>query len=126
MHFNDLSLLNYDFVIERGAARSYIGTQSKDKEITMWLNLSPRYYRNYKRTIRHEFGHALGLKHEHQHPDAPQQYNREDLVEYLREQHPEWSDGYIERTITSQWQRIRSSSKQLKGRYDRNSVMHYV
>ena len=92
----------------------------------MWLNLSPRYYRNYKRTIRHEFGHALGLQHEHQHPDAPQQYNKEDLVEYLKEVHPNWSDKDIAGNIKNQWKRISKSAKQLKSKYDRNSVMHYV
>ncbi len=36
------------------------------------LRLLPNCAGKALRTIRHEFGHLLGLSHEHQHPDTPQ------------------------------------------------------
>lgn len=58
---------------------SMIGNQSDDPEIMRpseaSMNLSGIGNKatapaNWKRVVYHEFGHALGLKHEHQHPDS--------------------------------------------------------
>ena len=39
------------------------------EEPTMVLNLQGHYYNAQERIVIHEFGHALGLEHEHQHSD---------------------------------------------------------
>ena len=46
---------------------------------------------NWDETVRHEFGHALGLEHEHQHPDEGCE------AEFLWEDEP----GYV-RTYSSE------------------------
>jgi hypothetical protein len=61
---------------------SYVGTNALDipkDEYTMnfaWFNAS---------TILHEFGHALGMKHEHQGPFSNIQWDKEALDEYYKD-----------------------------------------
>jgi hypothetical protein len=38
-----------------------------------------------RRSVLHEFGHVLGLRHEHHHPDAPIRWNKAAVVEDLKE-----------------------------------------
>ena len=92
----------------------------------MWLNLKspdacPSYY---KRIIRHEFGHALGLKHEHQHPDALRLTDIGKLREYLRKKHS-LTPEKVEERIRTQWAVLSGGASQ-KSKYDENSVMHYL
>ncbi|KAK7915260.1 hypothetical protein PG985_012963 [Apiospora marii] len=57
-----------------------LGPDSWDTAPTMALNL--HCYRDAarkRRSILHEFGHALGLHHQHQHPDCRLQWNAKEL-----------------------------------------------
>ena len=45
----------------------------KPKEEECTMNLA----RIERATVLHQFGHALGLEHEHQHPTAPLEWNQE-------------------------------------------------
>ena len=52
-----------------GGSESKIGTMATDHEgdPTMWLNLSAVRFDDYREyVVVHEFGHVLGLGHEHQ------------------------------------------------------------
>ena len=100
----------------------------------MWLHLTPK---RYKRTIRHEFGHALGMKHEHQSEGAPDQYDEEKLKNYLlkrmfRNKPPPINEHEkrkrkkkVEDKIKSQWAKITAPTGR-HSNYDQDSVMHYL
>lgn len=66
-------------------SNSFIGTDNKrinaDKHT---MSLSAFNGRDYydRGTILHEFGHAIGFHHEHQHPNRPIVYNEAKLYEY--------------------------------------------
>ena len=111
-----------------------MGTRATDRsedKPTMWLKLAPTDYdgqgppARYKHTIRHEFGHALGLQHEHQHPGV-QLYDKAKLKVYLRKykRFRNKDDADLERYIQDQWARITVPEGQIS-KYDKNSVMHY-
>ena len=61
--------------LDRGFSWSTVGTDAltvPSTEATMnygWLDPGTSL-REYQRVVRHEFGHALGMIHEHQNPDA--------------------------------------------------------
>ena len=59
-------------VIDGGKTRSIIGkraTKEKHNQPTMWLDLNVLGDNYKKHLVIHEFGHALGLGHEHQRSD---------------------------------------------------------
>ena len=106
----------------KGVSESIIGTGAIGMSPSMRLDLS-RQFNFYKRTIRHEFGHALGLMHEHQHPDAPEQYDEEKLRVYLISKGVDESE--VDDAIKYQWRAVKSR-KVKEGGYDKHSVMHYL
>ena len=118
-----------------GYSASHVGTIAAtidENEPTMWLDLAPTHYEareksavRYKATILHEFGHALGLQHEHQHPDAPSQYTSEKLLDHLKNHPPKLGNNEtLEGYITTNWSPAFSAST--KCEYDRDSIMHYL
>lgn len=70
---------------------------------------------NNIRTIRHEFGHLLGLNHEHQHPDAPKF-----ISDLIADTHPGIGSSSIDIYDKSE------ASKLFLTVYDPMSVMHYT
>lgn len=52
---------------------------------------------NSKKTILHEFGHALGLKHEHQNPSAGIPWNKPLIYEYFAKQG--WDEAKVNRSV---------------------------
>ena len=120
----------FHILIEEGSSRSKVGTAAKlvaAGKPTMWLNLkSPDDCPSlYKRTIRHEFGHTLGLRHEHQYPNAPQLVDLGKLREYLRQHNPSFTSEQIEKNIKRQWGTLPGGAS-WKSEYDKNSVMHFL
>lgn len=49
--------------------------------------------------VLHEFGHALGLLHEHQHPEAQIPWDRDKVLEELKGPPNFWNAATIERNI---------------------------
>ena len=67
-------------------SRSHIGTTARDYEgdATIWLNLSAPHdgYREY--IVLHEFGHVLGLGHEHQMRQLAGALSKKATIDWLR------------------------------------------
>lgn len=75
----------------------------------------------YSRTVLHEFGHALGATHEHQHPIAGIPWNRPAVYEYYQSTQG-WSKQDVDFQIFAKYDKnlVNSSS------YDKTSIMHYA
>lgn len=127
--------VNFEFVpsgnteirvsFKEGSSWSYIGTDALSKgqdKPTMnfgWFddNTSDT---EFKRTVLHEFGHALGAIHEHQSPAASIPWNTEAVYDfYFRTQG--WDRAKVDVNIFNRYDQsdITNSS------YDSNSIMHY-
>ena len=70
-----------------------------------------------RRVILHEFGHALGLGHEHLHSQSRIPWDREKVFAAYRK--AGWSGQKIERALFSE------PNVHDAGSYDRLSIMHY-
>src|SRR5688500_10058486 len=71
--------------------------------------------------VLHEFGHALGLIHEHQQPSAPIQWNKELVYRQLGGPPNNWDRETVDHNVFN-----RLSNTELNfSAYDRDSIMHY-
>jgi hypothetical protein len=107
-----------------GSSWSYVGTDSRiyaqRGETSMnfgWFddNTSEE---NFKRTTMHEFGHAIGLLHEHKNPLSKIKWNLP--VVYNHYQAMGWSINEINDQVISRYSVDLSNQK-----YDPKSIMHY-
>lgn len=101
---------------------SQMGTDAKlvpEHEPTLRVSVLPEdpYF---ELTVLHEFGHALGMQHEHQHPLANIPWDKPKVYEYYK-LHFQWSKEEIDFNLFSTLDR----DDLLQGAYDRDSIMHY-
>ena len=88
---------------------------------TMHFEVAPDdLLEDLERTILHEFGHALGLAHEHQHPDAIIDWNLPNVYKAYKEQLG-WSKELTYEQVLKKMDR----SRQYAAPYDQKSIMHY-
>lgn len=84
------------------------------------------------RSVLHEFGHALGLHHEHLHPDANIPWNADALRAKLIEQRPQGDmdaalyANSIEEALQANYFRAPDADDRIVLRYDKKSIMHYA
>jgi hypothetical protein len=71
-------------------------------------------------TVIHEFGHALGLSHEHQHPDAGIPWDRE-----MAYTHFAATAGFSRAVVDANVFPLQRVPSRTYRPYDRHSVMHY-
>ena len=105
---------------------SYIGRDAEGYpgRATMWLNMYPRMYSQeavrdkVQADVLHEFGHALGLVHEHKHPGCGATWNYGALMgkngwglSTVRRNY----DNNTQSALATNWDRA----------YDPYSIMHY-
>lgn len=72
-------------------------------------------------TITHEFGHALGLRHEHQHPDTNLDFNPKLIHERAVKSIPDVTLEEVKVNVIGKLPR----DTVITSPYDRNSIMHY-
>ncbi len=74
----------------------------------------------FRRTTLHEFGHALGLSHEHQHPEVTINWNKRAVYDYYSRTQG-WSTSEVNNNIFSKY----STGYTNYSDYDPGSIMHY-
>lgn len=105
---------------------SYIGTDAltiaSNKE-TMnfgWFNDSTSDT-EFSRTVIHEFGHALGMIHEHQHPLAAIPWDKPKVYAYYAGAPNYWTQAQVDNNLFAKY----STSQTQYSAYDTQSIMHY-
>ena len=105
---------------------SYLGTDAKvipASKATMnygWLD-DDTPEDEFSRVILHEFGHALGAIHEHNHPASGIRWNRPAVYEYYRR-----TNGWSKADVDAQVFSVYDEDQLNAGTYDRASIMHYA
>jgi hypothetical protein len=110
-----------------GFSWSTVGTDAltvSDNKPTMnygWLKPDTEM-REYQRVVRHEFGHALGMIHEHQNPAAQGQipWDKPKVYAYYAQQ--DWSKDDVDFNIFQ----LYSEGSTNHTAFDRNSIMEYA
>jgi hypothetical protein len=74
---------------------------------------------DFERVVLHEFGHALGAEHEHQHPDARIPWDEDAVLKAFVEKG--MSEAFIRRNILDKYE----AADFTYSSYDPTSVMHY-
>ncbi|QXI37411.1 M12 family metallopeptidase [Pseudomonas xantholysinigenes] len=86
---------------------------------TMNLNVEPGDAA-FEHVVLHEFGHALGAEHEHQHPEASIPWNVEAVVHAAATQ-----SGWTRQQVIDEMIARQADVGLLRTQYDPGSVMHY-
>ncbi|MEI9944721.1 MAG: M12 family metallopeptidase [Chitinophagaceae bacterium] len=109
---------------DKKGSYSYIGTDAKNRltaDETMnlgWIN-NTKTEGQLKSVILHEFGHALGLLHEHMNPMSNIKWNK-DVVYAWYLQYDGWNKEMVDRQVFDRY-----SVTMTNKAYDPKSIMHY-
>ena len=95
------------------------GTDEERRGPSMFLNWAPGD-RRFRYVVMHEFGHALGAEHAHQHPDSAIPWNAENTYKHCAN-HYGWDKSAVDRNILP----LPRSDRNTYMPYDGDSVMHY-
>ncbi|AWM90543.1 peptidase M12 [Pseudomonas sp. 31-12] len=101
---------------------SAVGTDAllyEQHQPTLNLNIEMDHP-EFEATVLHEFGHALGLKHEQQHPKANIPWDKPKVYEFYKTNYG-WTDEDTDLNVLTPLQ----GSDYLSGPYDKDSIMHY-
>lgn len=104
---------------------SYLGTDALNidpSEETMhfgWLT-SATTEEEFSRVIVHEFGHALGMTHEHEHPQVQINWNKPVVYQHYM-QKLGWTKAAVDQNLFSHYSKEETQFSQ----YDPESIMHY-
>jgi len=103
---------------------SYVGRDNRGialNKATMNLQLTDwTEAAEVRRVVLHEFGHAIGLEHEHQHPEGEIKWNEPKVIAYYTQ-----TQGWEEKETRFQVLRRSNSSNYLSTGVDSKSIMMY-
>jgi len=86
------------------------------------LNLSvDTAHPSFERIVLHEFGHALGLQHEHQHPKATIPWDKPKTYKFYKDQFG-WNEDDVDFNLFKPLE----INEHFLTPYDKDSIMHYV
>ncbi len=110
-----------------GGNSSLIGRNATNKpsEPSMWLCVHGKEDTRSKYNVLHETGHALGLFHEHQHPDAVDIYDREAVIKDIKDLKGKSeieAEEYYKKNFEKSEKRDEDEDEK---KYDPDSVMRY-
>jgi hypothetical protein len=135
--WQDVSNITLDFVAgaaeirvsfaEKGFSWSAVGTDALTEPSTKptmnfgWLEPNTSL-REYQRVVRHEFGHALGMIHEHQNPAAGSQipWDKPKVYAYYAQQG--WSHADVDANIFD----VYAEDSTNHSAFDPTSIMEYA
>jgi len=105
---------------------SYLGTdalaQPQNRHTMHFGWLTPATQDNeYSRVVIHEFGHALGLVHEHQNPKVSIKWNKPVVYQYYMQQLG-WTKADVDTNLFAHY----SEQETQFPVYDPKSIMHYA
>ncbi len=106
---------------------TYIGTQAMlipSGEPTMWIDSIYTDPKQFRATVIHEFGHVLGLMHEHKHPLSDIKWDKEKIFSNIP--YCVWDGQNTDRDF---WQDFLTQSHSFYTNgtaYDSKSIMHYA
>lgn len=116
--FNDAPNADIRIAFADDGAWSYVGTDAKQaplSEATMnygWLD---------EAVILHEFGHAIGLAHEHQNPDGGLQWNEAAVIRDLSGPPNNWDEATIRHNVLNKYRQDQVNGTE----FDEESIMLY-
>jgi serralysin len=75
----------------------------------------------FQSVVLHEFGHVLGLLHEHQSPAGNIRWNKQAVYQYYAKPPNEWKPEYVDENVFKKFEKSQTNYS----RYDPLSIMHY-
>jgi serralysin len=108
---------SFDFSVDANTGNTFSGRSGISMNFGWFNSFTPE--EELRRTTLHEFGHALGLLHEHMHPHSEISWNRPKVYAYYL-QTQNWSKEQVDRNVFQKY-----SVDQTNGQYDALSIMHY-
>ncbi|HQU85233.1 MAG TPA: M12 family metallopeptidase [Pyrinomonadaceae bacterium] len=131
--------IRISFQTEKGASWSLVGKTSQNWSVRKRNGASETYQNSdgtsmnfgwfdnntsdneFRRTTLHEFGHALGLLHEHQNMNRDFEWNKPVVLNYYMNELG-WSRDQVENQV---FYRYGNNTEYSNKAYDKFSIMHY-